>query len=52
MELHARYTFLAEGARGHLTKRLAELFDLRKDSGPQVYGILLVECPGGPVGFR
>src|SRR4029079_1978428 len=22
MELHARYTFFAEGARGHLTKRL------------------------------
>ena len=26
MELHARYTFFAEGARGHLTKRLTELF--------------------------
>ena len=24
MELHARYTFFAEGARGHLTKRLTE----------------------------
>jgi len=39
MELHARYTFFAEGARGHLTKRLTEIFDLRKDSGPQVFGI-------------
>jgi electron-transferring-flavoprotein dehydrogenase len=39
MELHARYTFFAEGARGHLTKRLTELFDLRKDSGPQVFGL-------------
>jgi electron-transferring-flavoprotein dehydrogenase len=39
MELHARYTFFAEGARGHLTKRLTELFDLRAESGPQVYGI-------------
>ncbi len=39
MELHARYTFFAEGARGHLTKRLTEIFDLRKDSGPQVYGL-------------
>ena len=24
MELHAKYTFFAEGARGHLTKRLTE----------------------------
>lgn len=39
IELHARYTFFAEGARGHLTKRLTELFELRKDSGPQVYGL-------------
>ncbi|MEO8142388.1 MAG: NAD(P)/FAD-dependent oxidoreductase, partial [Sphingomicrobium sp.] len=39
MELHARYTFFAEGARGHLTKRLTEIFDLRKESGPQVYGL-------------
>lgn len=39
MELHARYTFLAEGARGHLTKRLSEIFELRKESGPQVYGL-------------
>ena len=33
MELHARYTFFAEGARGHLTKRLTELFGLRDESG-------------------
>src|SRR6476619_4537205 len=39
MELHARYTFFAEGARGHLTKRLTELFGLREQSGPQVYGL-------------
>ena len=39
MELHARYTFFAEGARGHLTKELTRIFDLRKDSGPQVFGI-------------
>jgi electron-transferring-flavoprotein dehydrogenase len=43
MELHARYTFFAEGARGHLTKRLAEIFELRKDSGPQVYGLGIKE---------
>ena len=39
IELHARYTFFAEGARGHLTKEVTRIFDLRKDSGPQVYGI-------------
>ena len=43
MELHARYTFFAEGARGHLTKELTRIFDLRKDSGPQVYGIGIKE---------
>jgi len=43
MELHARYTFFAEGARGHLTKRLTEIFGLRKESGPQVYGIGIKE---------
>jgi electron-transferring-flavoprotein dehydrogenase len=43
MELHARYTFFAEGARGHLTKRLTEIFDLRKQSGPQVYGLGIKE---------
>src|SRR5688500_10888898 len=37
MELHARYTVFAEGARGHLTKRLTEVFGLRKESGPQVF---------------
>jgi electron-transferring-flavoprotein dehydrogenase len=39
MELHARYTFFAEGARGHLTKRLTEIFGLRDESGPQVFGL-------------
>ncbi len=39
MELHARYTFFAEGARGHLTKELTRIFDLRKESGPQVFGL-------------
>ena len=39
MELHARYTFFAEGARGHLTKRLTEIFNLRAKSGPQVFGL-------------
>jgi electron-transferring-flavoprotein dehydrogenase len=39
MELHGRYTFFAEGARGHLTKRLTEIFGLREQSGPQVFGL-------------
>lgn len=39
IELHARYTFFAEGARGSLTKELTRIFDLRKDSGPQLYGL-------------
>jgi electron-transferring-flavoprotein dehydrogenase len=43
MELHARYTLLAEGARGHLTKRLTEIFGLRDKSGPQVFGLGIKE---------
>ena len=43
MELHARYTFLAEGARGHLTKRLTEIFGLRDESGPQIFGLGIKE---------
>ncbi|QNM83395.1 electron transfer flavoprotein-ubiquinone oxidoreductase [Sphingomonas sabuli] len=39
IELHARYTFLAEGARGHLTKELTRIFGLRDKSGPQHYGL-------------
>ena len=43
MELHGRYTFLAEGARGHLTKELVRIFELDRESQPQVYGIGLKE---------
>ncbi|MEA3009809.1 MAG: electron-transferring-flavoprotein dehydrogenase [Sphingomonadales bacterium] len=43
MELHGRYTFFAEGARGHLTKQLKRTFDLERESEPQVYGIGLKE---------
>ena len=43
MELHGRYTFFAEGARGHLTKELKRIFELDADSEPQVYGIGLKE---------
>jgi electron-transferring-flavoprotein dehydrogenase len=43
MELHAKYTFFAEGARGHLTKQLKAKFDLEADCQPQVYGIGIKE---------
>ena len=43
MELHGRYTFLAEGARGHLTKEAKRIFNLDENSEPQVYGIGLKE---------
>ncbi|MDQ3245963.1 MAG: electron transfer flavoprotein-ubiquinone oxidoreductase [Pseudomonadota bacterium] len=43
IELHARYTFFAEGARGNLTKELTRIFGLREKSGPQVYGLGIKE---------
>jgi electron-transferring-flavoprotein dehydrogenase len=43
MELHARYTFFAEGARGHLTKQVKRQFDLEANCQPQVYGIGIKE---------
>ena len=43
LELHAKYTFFAEGVRGHLTKELKRLFDLEANCQPQVYGIGLKE---------
>lgn len=43
LELHAKYTFLAEGVRGHLTKELIRNFDLAAKSDPQVYGIGIKE---------
>jgi electron-transferring-flavoprotein dehydrogenase len=43
MVFRARTTLLAEGAHGSLTKSAARLFDLRKDSDPQTYGIGLKE---------
>ncbi|HKY81111.1 MAG TPA: electron transfer flavoprotein-ubiquinone oxidoreductase [Sphingobium sp.] len=43
LELHAKYTFFAEGARGHLTKILKRQFELDKDCEPQVYGIGMKE---------
>ena len=43
MELHAKYTLFAEGARGHLTKLLKAKFDLEADCQPQVYGLGMKE---------
>ncbi|GMM60127.1 electron transfer flavoprotein-ubiquinone oxidoreductase [Novosphingobium pituita] len=43
MELHAKYTLFAEGARGHLTKRLKKTYQLERDCQPQVYGIGIKE---------
>jgi electron-transferring-flavoprotein dehydrogenase len=43
MELHAKYTFFAEGCRGNLGKELQEKFKLRVGRDPQVYGLGLKE---------
>ncbi|MGA0796454.1 MAG: 4Fe-4S dicluster domain-containing protein, partial [Quisquiliibacterium sp.] len=43
MELHAKYTLFAEGARGHLGKQLIARFGLDKGRDPQSYGIGLKE---------
>jgi electron-transferring-flavoprotein dehydrogenase len=43
MELRAKYTLLAEGARGSLSKVLIERFGLAQDRQPQKYGIGLKE---------
>ena len=43
MELHAKYTVFAEGARGHLGKRLMSKFDLNAGKDPQAYGIGIKE---------
>ncbi|XYJ12749.1 electron transfer flavoprotein-ubiquinone oxidoreductase [Telluria sp. B2] len=43
MELHAKYTFFAEGSRGHLGKQLMAKYDLNKDADPQSYGIGIKE---------
>ncbi|HEY4318115.1 MAG TPA: electron transfer flavoprotein-ubiquinone oxidoreductase [Herbaspirillum sp.] len=43
MELHAKYTFFAEGARGHLGKQLIAKFALDHGKDPQAYGIGIKE---------
>jgi electron-transferring-flavoprotein dehydrogenase len=43
IELLGKYTFFAEGCRGHLGRRLIEKFGLGANSDPQVYGLGLKE---------
>ena len=43
IDIRAKATVLAEGARGHLTKRLVERFGLDVDSDPQGYSIGIKE---------
>jgi electron-transferring-flavoprotein dehydrogenase len=43
MELHARYTLFAEGARGHLGKQLIAKYDLDRGKDPQTYGLGIKE---------
>ncbi|MBC3808060.1 electron transfer flavoprotein-ubiquinone oxidoreductase [Undibacterium seohonense] len=43
MELHAKYTLFAEGARGHLGKQMIAKYELDKGKDPQSYGIGIKE---------
>ncbi|TXJ03933.1 MAG: electron transfer flavoprotein-ubiquinone oxidoreductase [Alicycliphilus sp.] len=43
MELHAKYTIFAEGARGHLGKQIIAKYQLDAESDPQTYGIGIKE---------
>ena len=43
MELHAKYTVFAEGARGHLGKQLIARYKLDEGRDPQSYGIGIKE---------
>lgn len=43
IEIHARYTLIAEGVRGSLTRDLEQRFQLRKNSPPQKYGLGIKE---------
>ena len=50
IDIRAKVTVLAEGARGHLTKRLVKRFGLDKDSDPQAYSIGIKELWQVPEG--
>ena len=43
IDIQAKVTVLAEGARGHLTKRLVKKFNLDADCDPQTYSIGIKE---------
>ena len=43
IELHAKYTFLAEGARGSLSQQVMARFNLGEGVEPQTYGIGIKE---------
>jgi electron-transferring-flavoprotein dehydrogenase len=43
MELHAKYTFFAEGVRGSLTKEILAKFSLGENCEPQTYAIGIKE---------
>ncbi len=43
VEIHARYTLLAEGCRGSLTKKLMKHFSLSQHCDPQTYGLGIKE---------
>ncbi|QFI63858.1 electron transfer flavoprotein-ubiquinone oxidoreductase [Qipengyuania flava] len=43
MEIHAKFTLFAEGARGNLTKKMKAKYDLEADCEPQVYGLGIKE---------
>ncbi len=43
MELQAKYTIFAEGARGHLGKQVIAKFKLDQDRDPQAYGLGIKE---------
>jgi len=49
-EVRAKIIIFAEGARGHLTKRVIEKFDLAKDKNPQVYSLGVKELWEVPEG--
>jgi electron-transferring-flavoprotein dehydrogenase len=50
IDIRAKVTVLAEGARGHLTKRLVKRFGLDGDSDPQGYSIGIKELWQVPEG--
>jgi electron-transferring-flavoprotein dehydrogenase len=53
MELHAKYTLIAEGARGSLSKMLMAKFDLRAGVQPQKFGIGIKELwQADPANFK